>query len=448
MPNRNVLIHTGAQTATGNSGPIKATSETLTLAFDVTAFSGTAATMDITVQWSPDGTNFAEAATPDAIAQITGVGFYNGKFNVKAPWYRVVYTMGGDVVEVQAVTHDHTGGTFTLSYDGEGPTAAIDWDAPVASVAAEGLLTIAVKPSAGVAAATTLTIDTKPIDGDTMTLDTITYTFKDVIAAAYDVYIGATVATAKVNIVAAINHAVHGTAYYAGTELHPTVSIATFIADDAVVTAKAKGTDGNAIVSTSVFDEVTNKFSATTLGDTVAGVEPDTVTVDAVVYTFLDTLTGAANEVAIGLTLATAQANLVAAMADHATVDIAAFATPDAVLTAVTAGTAGNALASTETFASASNFFDATTLGAETLGVNGVETELELFTNITDVTVVRNGNGDWDVSFPSLDGDVAMITIDDTNLTGGSTSGVAESTKGVNSTATFAGTTTHFDTDR
>jgi hypothetical protein len=31
--------------------------------------------------------------------------------------------------EQQRMWHDHTGGTFTLSYDGQGPTSALDWDA-------------------------------------------------------------------------------------------------------------------------------------------------------------------------------------------------------------------------------------------------------------------------------------------------------------------------------
>jgi hypothetical protein len=165
MSNRNKRIHAGAQTATGNSGPIKATSATIALSFDVTVFEGTAATMDITVQWSPDGTNFADKATPDAIAQITATGVYHGIFAVTAAYYRIVYTMGGDVIEIQTVTHDHDAGTFTLSFDGEGPTADLDWDCPVTSVAAEGLLTVAVQPVAAVAAQGTLTIQADGDDG-------------------------------------------------------------------------------------------------------------------------------------------------------------------------------------------------------------------------------------------------------------------------------------------
>jgi hypothetical protein len=701
MSNRNFQIHDGERTATSNTGAIRATSETIALAFDVTTIEGTSATLDITVEWSPDGTNFGDAATPDAIAQITAEGVYQGIFSVKAAYYRVVYTMGGDVTEVQAVTHDHDSGTFTLSFDGQGPTADLDWDAPVASVAAEGTLTVDTKPSAVTAARGTLTIDTKPIDevaaqgtlsitepvspgvksqgtltiaepvseGDEFTLDATVYTLLDIPLAAYDIAIGADEAATKVNIVAAINASgtpgteyfagtlIHptvvattfagdacvltanefGTAgnaiattetgqgfthvsnifndttlgatttgvqpdtftldtqvyrlmdtpaqaydveigadeatsklnivaavnaagtegieYYAGTDQHPTVSagiftgddsvltartkglagnsiattetfadagntiddttlgatttatadtltidskvytfqavltdvdghvfigadveasqlnlvaainrttgygtqyadatqqhstvsIAAFASDDAILTAKTPGAAGDALATTETFDEGTNVFDATTLGAVTTGIDADTVTLDTTDYTFVDVDNDVTGEVFIGATLATAQDNLVTAVADHTTVTMAAFASDDAVVTAVTAGTPGNAIVSTETFTAGTNVFDATTLGATTLGVNGVKTELELLSNITTVSVLRNGAGDWDVTFPSSMGNVATMTIDDTNLTGGSTSGVAESTEGVDATTTFLGVGTHFD---
>jgi len=447
MTVRNVRIHSGERTATSNGVTVKATGETIAIALDVTVISGTSATLDVTVEWSPDGTNFATDATPDAMTQITATGVYMKIFSVKAAYYRAVYTIGGDIEEIQAVEHNHSSGDFTLSFDGEGPTGDLDFDAPTVSVAAEGLLTIAVKPVAAVAAVGTLTIDTKPIDGDTLTIDSEVYTYQDTLTnVAGNVAIGATLATAQENIVAAVARADgYGTKYAAATDQHPTVTMADFASDDALLTARTPGAAGDAIATTETFDEGTNVFDATTLGAVTTGIDADTVTVDTTEYTFVDTSTGAAGEVVIGATLASAQAALVAAVASHTTVTMAAFAANDAVLTAVTPGTGGNALASTETFASASNFFDATTLGTETLGVNGVKTELELFTNITSVTVVRNGAGDWDVSFPSSMGDVATMTIDDTGLSGGSTATVSQTNAGVNATATFVGVSTHFD---
>lgn len=280
-----------------------------------------------------------------------------------------------------------------------------------------------------------------------MTIDSEVYTYQDTLTnVAGNVAIGATLATAQENIVAAVARADgYGTKYAAATDQHPTVTMADFATDDALLTARTPGAAGDSIATTETFDEGTNVFDATTLGDVTTGIDADTVTVDTTEYTFVDTSTGADNEVVIGASLATAQAAFVAAMADHATVTVGAFAANDAVLTAVTSGTGGNAIDSTETFASASNFFDAITLGTETLGVNGVKTELELFTNITSVTVVRNGAGDWDVSFPSSMGDVATMTIDDTGLSGGSSATVSQTNAGVNATTTFVGVSTHFD---
>jgi len=365
-------------------------------------------------------------------------------------FYRVVQTVGGDVQEVQAITHDHTGGTLTLSYDGEGPTAAIDWDAPVLSVAAAAELTIAVKPVAAVAAEGLLTIDIKPINGDTLTIDTDVYTFQTTLTnVANNVAIGATLATAQENLVAAVaRSAGYGTKYAAATAQHPTVTMSAFATDDATLTARTAGAAGDAIVTTETFDGVTNIFDATTLGGVTTGINGDTVTIDAVVYTYVDVLTGAANEVAIGATLTTAQDNLVEAIDSNPTATAAAFAANLCVITVNTPGTAGNAVDSLETFASGSNVFDATTFGTEVLGVNGVKTELELFTNISTVAVVRNGNGDWDVTFPSADGDVATITIADGSLTGGTTSGVVSSPTGVDATFTYFAVATHFDANK
>lgn len=704
MSNRNFTIHSGERTASSATQAIKATSATIALAFDVTVVDGTSATLNISVEWSPNGTNFGAAATPDTLPEITTTGVYQKVFDVKAKFYRVVFAVGGDVAEIQAITHDHDGGTFTVSFDEEGPSADLDWDAPEVAISAEGELTIAVKPVAAVAAQGKLTIDVKPIDavaaqgtliigaepspgvkaqgqltiaepvsdGDQFTIDDQEYTLLDeplvaydidigadedatkvnIVAAinasgtpgteyfagteihptveattfdadvmvleardygtagnsiatvesgqglthvdnvfdentlgtvlagvqpdsftidtqvyrlmetteqAYDVAIGEDEASAKVNIIAAINETgVVGVNYHVGTEEHPTVSAAAFVGDNAILTADSKGIAGDAIattetfssgsntfdattlgavtagtadtvtidertymfldtlvnvdgnvaigatlataqanlvaavnreigygtkyanattphltvsiadfadddailtsriasaasddiVTTETFDEVTNVFDATTLGGETTGIDGDSLTIDLTVYTYVDALTGASNELLIGATLATAQAALVTALASHATVAIAAFATNVAVLTAVELGAVGNAIATTETFASGSNVFDAATLGTETLGVNGVLDELEKFANISSVEVTRNGAGDWDVTFPSSDGDVALMTIEDENLTGGTTSAVGESTKGVNSTVTFLGVATHFDSNK
>ena len=146
--------------------------------------------------------------------------------------------------------------------------------------------------------------------------------------------------------------------------------------------------------------------------------------------------------------MTTAQDALIVATGDNADATLVGFAADDSVVAAVVTGAAGNAIATTETFVAGTNIFDATTLGDETLGVNGVKDELEKFSNISTVGVVRNGDGDWDVTFPSSDDDVALMTIDDGNLTGGASATVTESTGGVDATATFFGVATHFDANK
>jgi len=128
----------------------------------------------------------------------------------------------------------------------------------------------------GVAAQGTLTIAEAVTDGDEFTLDAVVYTLLDTPAAAYDIAIGVNEAATKVNIVAAINASgTPGTEYFAGTLIHPTVGAAAFVGDDSVFTAKSTGVAGNAIATTETgqgFTHISNKFDATTLGTTVAGV--------------------------------------------------------------------------------------------------------------------------------------------------------------------------------
>jgi len=445
--NRNFTIVDGVTTVTGSTGAIKATSDKIALAFDFTAVAGTAASVAIKVEWSPDGVNFGPAATPDTMPAVTAVSVVMKEFTVKAAYYKVTWTLTGDVSEIQAVEHNHTGGTFTLTFDGQGPTAALDWDAPNDSIAAEGTLTVDTQPLAVIAAQGELTMDIKPINGDTLTVDARVYTFEDTLTNVDgNVAIGLTLATAQENLVAAINReAGYGTKYAALTLQHATVRIAAFATNAAILTAVTGGTGGNSIATTETFNGVTNVFDATTLGTTTAGAAADTVTVDGVAYTFVAAASTETDEIFVGADLAAAKVNIVAKLDANVTVSCADFISNDAILTARTVGTAGNALATTETFTAVTNIFDATTLGTTTLGVNGVETELELLSNIDGVSVVRNAAGDWDVTWPSADGNVALMTIQSGSLTGGSTATVTQSTPGVEATVTVKGVSTHFD---
>jgi len=121
---------------------------------------------------------------------------------------------------------------------------------------------IAVSIVANSTAATgTLTIDTQPTSGDTMWIGTKIYTFvpDGTANAEGEVSIGTDLATAKANIVAAIN----------GTDGHNNpsdeVSASDFVADICTITALVKGAAGNSIPTTETFTAGTNVFAAVTL---------------------------------------------------------------------------------------------------------------------------------------------------------------------------------------
>ena len=112
-------------------------------------------------------------------------------------------------------------------------------------------LSIAEKtPVNAVAASKALTTDnTELTDGDTVTIGTTVYRFKDTMAAAYDVKRhGTTADTTMENLIKAINATgTAGVEYFAGTLIHPTVSAGTLAAHAFTATAKTKGVAGNSI---------------------------------------------------------------------------------------------------------------------------------------------------------------------------------------------------------
>jgi len=128
--------------------------------------------------------------------------------------------------------------------------------------------------SANVKAQGTLTMDTKPTDGNTVTIGTTVYTFKTTMAQANDIAIGDDVEDSQDNLIATINGTgTAGVNYYAGSDSpHPLVSIGAFDGDDdAVITALEYGLTGNAIATTETFTAETNVFDDDTLGTTAAG---------------------------------------------------------------------------------------------------------------------------------------------------------------------------------
>ena len=119
----------------------------------------------------------------------------------------------------------------------------------------------------------TLTLSGLPADDDTMTIDSVTYRFKDVMGQAEDIQIEATVEDMQATIEACINGTgTEGVEYYASTTApHTTVSIGAFASDEAVLQARTAGTAGNSIATTETFSSGAGAFDAATLGTTRAG---------------------------------------------------------------------------------------------------------------------------------------------------------------------------------
>jgi len=169
-----------------------------------------------------------------------------------------------------------------------------------------------------------LTVDTKPTSGDKMTIGTKVYTFVPVGTDTADgeISIGADLAGAQANILAAIN----------GTDefniAHSLVSCSTWgQADSCVITALVGGTPGNTIATTEVFTAETNVFDGVHLVDG-ADCEPESAVT------------------ALLLAISTSGTELVDAIMGEGAVTIE--------VTAVTAGEAGNLISLNETLTNGS----------------------------------------------------------------------------------------------
>lgn len=104
-------------------------------------------------------------------------------------------------------------------------------------------------PVNAVAAAKILTFTGNAADNETVTIGATEYTFKETLAAAYDVLIGASASDTIDNLIAAINKATgEGTTYGTGTVANASCSAVKADTDKLVATARTKGVAGNSIV--------------------------------------------------------------------------------------------------------------------------------------------------------------------------------------------------------
>ena len=242
----------------------------------------------------------------------------------------------------------------------------------VVGVRAQGLLTLDVVPLAddtitigantytfkagntAERAAGELTLAVQPIAGDTFTIDTTTFTL---VATGRE-------PTYESSIEISLGTDLSGTQTNIKTKLDLTMTTGPWATNKLPIEAPVTGTAGNAIVTTETFTSGSNVFDAATLGTVSAGAQL------------------AEGQIGIGPTLADSQANLLAAIALTdvvnagltVVVSMSAFASDISTITADDAGTAGNAIVTTETFTAVTNVFDATTLGTETAGVAEVDT--------------------------------------------------------------------------
>ena len=93
------VVASAARTATGQSAALPmrrlVVSGKVGLIVNCTAVAGTTPTLDLSVEWSADGTNFFAAQAADTFTQITGISGGSKSFDVKGPFYRVKWTIGG-----------------------------------------------------------------------------------------------------------------------------------------------------------------------------------------------------------------------------------------------------------------------------------------------------------------------------------------------------------------
>ncbi len=148
----------------------------------------------------------------------------------------------------------------------------------------------------GVKATSTMTNATSFSDGETFTINGLQYTWKTTLSSpvqAFEVLIGANVATSLDNMKLAINKgATEGTQYSFGTYAHPDVTATTNGATTQVIEAREFGTRANAFTTSEV--SATGAWTGATLSGGVENIQ-DEILLTGVAATELDSLKQAIN---------------------------------------------------------------------------------------------------------------------------------------------------------
>lgn len=212
----------------------------------------------------------------------------------------------------------------------------------------------------------TLTLAAQPTAGDTFTIGAVTYIFVPVGTATgpCEVSIGADLAAAKLNLVAAIN----------GTDgindPHLLVSAGEFVVNACAITALKGGTIGNSIATTETFTSGLNVFAAGTLGSGA-----DCTAANAI----LDLITAITANDTMGVSAVDGDGDTI-------------------VITADVAGIAGNNIATTETMANGS--FGAVKLAG---GVNGTTSVgINFMIDETNLYICTAENGIHDANWKKI----------------------------------------------
>lgn len=244
----------------------------------------------------------------------------------------------------------------------------------------------------GSRAFSTYTMTAIPIDGDTVTVGLLTYTYKTVVGVPYTVLIGATINDSLTNLADAINRDQvgdpEGTRYGLNTQQNPLAS-ATNNGDNTLrATARTGGAAGNTVATTSVSQSVPAKGTLSYVSGTMLGTK---VQIDGVYYFFNPTGVGVAGQLGtVGnpwcvnggtvfapLTVAQCLANIVLALnatgiagtdygtplTAHPTVKGLTSDATHVFVQARTSGTGGNALSTTVTAGTAVTWGGATLSG-------------------------------------------------------------------------------------
>lgn len=169
------------------------------------------------------------------------------------------------------VVNSHNSGTLKLQ-DGVDDTAGAK---------ASSTFTVSSGLAPAVHATNTITSDTTNVsDGDTVTIGAVVYRFKDTMAQAFDVKIGADAATSLDNLKAAINGTgTAGVEYFAGTVAHTLVIATTNTDTTQKIYSRTYGTGNNTLATTETSSHLS--WADSTLGGGTGVSDPGVATAGA-----------------------------------------------------------------------------------------------------------------------------------------------------------------------